>query len=97
MVWYEWLPYVVGGIAIITAVGAGVRFLVKHYFEEIKHELKPNSGSSMKDQVTRLEANQKVITETQKADTERFDHKLDKLEDKVDKMFEIILKHFGNN
>lgn len=97
MLWYEWLPYVVGGIAVVTAVGAGVRFLVKHYFEEIKHELKPNSGSSMKDQVTRLEANQKAITETQKSDSERFDHKLDKLEDKVDKMFEIILKHFGNN
>ena len=97
MLWYEWLPYLVGGIAVVTAVAAGVRFLVKHYFEEIKHELKPNSGSSMKDQVTRLEANQKAITETQKSDSERFDHKLDKLEEKVDKMFDIILKHFGNN
>lgn len=96
MVWYEWLPVVLAVIGIITGTAAGVRFLVKHYFEEIKHELKPNSGSSMKDQVTRLEANQKQITETQKADTERFDHKLDKLEEKVDKMFDIILKHFGN-
>ena len=51
----------------------------------------------MKDQVTRLEANQERITATQKEDSERFDHKLDKLEDKVDKMFEIILKHFGNH
>jgi hypothetical protein len=96
MLWYEWLPYVVGGIAIISAGAAGVRFLVKHYFEEIKHELKPNSGSSMKDQVTRLEKNQAEITKRQESDSERFDHKLDKLEDKVDKMFEVILKHFGN-
>lgn len=50
----------------------------------------------MKDQVTRLEKNQAEITKVQKEDSERFDHKLDKLEDKVDKMFEIILKHFGN-
>jgi hypothetical protein len=96
MVWYEWLPVALAIAGIVTATGAGVRFLVKHYFEEIKHELKPNSGSSMKDQVTRLEANQAEITKTQKSDTERFDHKLDKLEDKVDKMFDLILKHFGN-
>ena len=96
MVWYEWLPVILGVAGIITGTAAGVRFLVKHYFEEITHELKPNSGSSMKDQITRLEANQAEITKTQKADTERFDHKLDKLEEKVDKMFDVILKHFGN-
>lgn len=101
MNWQEWIPVAVGVIAILTAVGAVLRYVIKNYLRQelhvIKHELQPNSGSSMKDQVTRLEANQKVITETQKADSERFDHKLDKLEDKVDKMFEIILKHFGNN
>lgn len=43
----------VGTIISITALG--VRWLVKHYFDEIKKELKPNSGSSLKDQVTRLE------------------------------------------
>ena len=94
--WYEWLPVALGVAGIITGTSAGIRFLVKHYFEEIKHELKPNSGSSMKDQVTRLEANQKQITETQKADTERFDHKLDKLENKVDKIFDIIIQKLGN-
>jgi hypothetical protein len=43
----------VGTIISITAIG--VRWLVKHYFEEIKKELRPNSGTSLKDQVTRLE------------------------------------------
>ena len=99
MVWQEWVPVAVGVIAILTAVGALLRYIIKNYLRQelhvIKHELQPNSGSSMKDQVTRLEANQKTITDTQKADSERFDHKLDKLEDKVDKLFEIILKHFG--
>ena len=40
---------------VITTAALGVKWLVKHYFDEIKKEIKPNSGSSMKDQVTRLE------------------------------------------
>jgi hypothetical protein len=36
---------------IIGGFGAAVRWLVKHYL----NELKPNSGSSLKDSVTRLE------------------------------------------
>jgi hypothetical protein len=55
---------------IITTIGLGVKWLVKHYFDEIKKEMKPNSGSSMKDQVTRLESR-----------TEAVEDKLDKLYD----------------
>ena len=101
MQWQEWIPVTVGIITIVTAAGAFVRYVIKNYLRQelhvIKHELQPNSGSSMKDQVTRLEENQKMITETQKEDSKRFDQKLDKLEDKVDKMFEIIIKHFGSH
>ena len=42
-------------VAIITILGgvaAYVQFMIKHYLSE----LKPNSGSSLKDQVSRLEA-----------------------------------------
>jgi hypothetical protein len=42
------------GVALITIIGAfatAVRWLVKHYL----NELKPNSGSSLKDSVERLE------------------------------------------
>ncbi len=42
-------------VAIITVLGgvaAYVQFMIKHYLSE----LKPNSGSSLKDQVSRLEA-----------------------------------------
>ena len=53
---------------IITTIGLGVKWLVKHYFDEIKKEMRPNSGSSMKDQVTRLESR-----------TEAVEDKLDKL------------------
>ena len=48
----DWAALVVAGIAIITGFAAGVRWLVKHYL----YELKPNSGSSLKDQVNRLES-----------------------------------------
>jgi hypothetical protein len=46
--------YATVAVAVMTIVGgfaAGVRWLVKHYL----NELKPNSGSSLKDSVTRLE------------------------------------------
>lgn len=46
----------VGILSIIGSVAIGVKWLTKHYFDEIKAELKPNSGSSLKDQVGRLEA-----------------------------------------
>jgi len=42
-------------VAITTVLGgitAMINFMIKHYLSE----LKPNSGSSMKDQMTRLEA-----------------------------------------
>jgi hypothetical protein len=52
---HEIAALVVSILTILTAVLGGVKWLVKHYFQEIKNELKPNHGSSIKDQVTRLE------------------------------------------
>jgi len=46
--------YATVAVAVCTIIGgftAAVRWLVKHYL----NELKPNSGSSLKDSVTRLE------------------------------------------
>lgn len=48
----DWAALILAGIGIITGFAAGVRWLVKHYL----YELKPNSGSSLKDQVNRLES-----------------------------------------
>lgn len=47
----DWAGIVVSAITIVTAFVAAVRWLVKHYL----NELRPNGGSSMKDSVTRLE------------------------------------------
>jgi hypothetical protein len=45
------LGLIISILALITGLELRVRNLVKHYLIE----LKPNSGSSIKDQITRLE------------------------------------------
>jgi len=47
----NWAGLIVSIIAIVTTFASSVRWLVKHYLSE----LKPNSGSSIKDSVSRLE------------------------------------------
>ena len=51
----EWAGFVATIIGIVGSVGLVLRWILKKYVQEIMTELKPNSGSSMKDQVTRLE------------------------------------------
>lgn len=51
----EWAGLVATIIGIVGSVGLVLRWILKKYVQEIMMELKPNSGSSMKDQVTRLE------------------------------------------
>jgi len=48
----EWTGIAIAVITIVASFAGAVRWLVKHYLEE----LKPNGGSSVKDQVNRLEA-----------------------------------------
>jgi hypothetical protein len=47
----NWAGLIVSVIAIVSAFAGSIRWLVKHYL----YELKPNSGASLKDSVTRLE------------------------------------------
>jgi hypothetical protein len=47
----DWAALTLTLLTIITIVAGGIRWLVKHYL----NELKPNSGSSLKDSVNRLE------------------------------------------
>ena len=55
----NWAGLIVSIIAIVSAFGASVRWLVKHYL----YELKPNSDSSLKDSVTRLEHKVEMLHE----------------------------------
>ena len=95
MTWQEWVPLAVGIITIIASLGAFIRYITKNYLrqelEVVKHELQPNSGKSMKDQITRLESKHERL---EKENIE-INRKLDKLDHRVEKMFDIILKHFG--
>jgi hypothetical protein len=52
--------YATVAVAVITIIGGfatAVRWLVKHYL----NELKPNSGSSLKDSVIRLEEKVEIL------------------------------------
>jgi uncharacterized protein YneF (UPF0154 family) len=51
----DWMGMILTVLSILAIVGIGIRWIVKKYVEDIMSELKPNSGSSMKDQITRLE------------------------------------------
>jgi hypothetical protein len=47
----EWVALGVGACAIATSLLVALRWVIKSYL----NELKPNGGSSMKDQLNRLE------------------------------------------
>ena len=58
----DWAALAVAISTLIGALAVGVRHLVKHYLSE----LKPNGGSSVKDQVNRLEEKVEFLTELMK-------------------------------
>lgn len=53
----NWAGLIVSAIAIVTAFAGSVRWLVKHYLSELKH----NSGSSMRDELTGLKHEVAII------------------------------------
>lgn len=55
----DWAGLILTTLTIITIVAGGIRWLVKHYL----NELKPNSGSSLKDSVNRLEEDHKRVAD----------------------------------
>lgn len=71
---------------ILSMFGLGTRWLVKHYFDDIKHELKPNGGSSLKDQVNRLEQKQ--------FEADKLRNEMNK---KIDHMYEVLLEYISKS
>jgi hypothetical protein len=53
----NWAGLIVSIIAIVSGFAGAVRWLVKHYL----NELKPNGGSSMRDAVARLETQMEIV------------------------------------
>lgn len=53
----EWAQLAVAVTSLVAAVALGVKWLVKHYL----NELKPNGGSSLRDSVNRLESQMELV------------------------------------
>ena len=80
-------------LSITLIIGAGVRWVIRKYLQDMLHELKPNSGQSIKDQVTRLEENFKQIEHQQKeADTLRKE-----MNKKIDHMYDVLLDYISKS
>ena len=55
----DWAGLIVAVMTIATGLLAAIRWLVKHYL----NELKPNGGSSLKDKVDRLDEKVEFLTD----------------------------------
>jgi hypothetical protein len=75
---------IVSILTIVAFVVGSIKWLTKHYFDEIRSEMRPNSGSSLKDQVTRLEVRMTEANELRKD-----------MDKKIDKMFDTLLTHIS--
>lgn len=69
-------------LTIVAVISGGIKWLVKHYL----YELKPNGGSSVKDQINRLES----AVDEQRIDSIK---SRDRQEKKLDEMYKILLEH----
>ena len=87
------LAIVISLITVITSTAFGVRWLTKHYFDEIKHEMKPNGGQSMKDQVNRMESDI-LDLKTQNHKGEEYHEKLDS---KIDNLTGLFVEYVSRN
>ena len=80
----DWASLIVAILTIVSSIGLSIKWMVKHYLSE----LKPNSGTSMKDQISRLE----LALDDQRVDSER---SRDRQEKKLDEMYKILIEHIA--
>jgi hypothetical protein len=73
----DWAALILSIASIFAIVAGGIKWLVKHYL----NELKPNSGSSLKDAVNRLEERQNDADLLRKDMNRKIDHMYDILID----------------
>ncbi len=81
----DWASLIVAILTIVSTIAFAIKWLVKHYLSE----LKPNSGSSIKDQISRLES----ALYDQRIDSIK---SRDRQEKKLDDMYEILLNHIAS-
>jgi hypothetical protein len=66
----DWASLIVAILTIVSSIAFAIKWLVRHYLSE----LKPNSGSSLKDQVSRLESRLNEADKTRKDMDRKLDH-----------------------
>jgi len=89
----EWSGLILTLLSIVALVAGGIKWLTKHYFDEIKAEFKPNGGSSLKDAVNRLERDVTHLKDHMlKEEIEQSN-----MQKKLDHMYEILLDFVANN
>ena len=81
------IEVIVGVFTILAGFVGGIKWLTKHYFDEIRSELKPNGGSSIKDSVSRLESEVSYL----KDHMVREEKEQEVMQKKIDKLYDIIL------
>lgn len=89
----DWLGLTLTSLSILGAIGVAVRWVIRHYIKDILKELKPNSGSSLKDQVTRLEAQ---IIEVIKSGQD-LEGKQKEISSKIDHMYDLFIDYLTKN
>jgi hypothetical protein len=82
----DWASLIVAILTIVSSIAFGIKWLVKHYLSE----LKPNSGSSLKDQMSRLE----LAVQEQKINSEE---SRDRQERKLDDLYRILIQHISDS
>lgn len=83
----DWAGLILTTLSIVALLAGGIKWLVKHYLSE----LKPNSGSSMRDEIKETKKEIKEIKERQdEADQMRRD-----MDKKLDKMYMILLDYIS--
>jgi len=80
----DWASLIVAILTIVSSIAFSIKWLVKHYLSE----LKPNGGSSVKDQINRLET---------ALDEQRIDsiESRNRQESKLDEMYKILIEHIA--
>jgi len=78
----DWASLIVAILTIVSSIAFAIKWLVKHYLSE----LKTNGGSSVKDQMNRLE---------QRAN--EADIKRKEMDRKLDHMYDILIEYISKS
>ena len=89
MTFQDWAALTLTILSIVVLLAGGIKFLVKHYLSE----LKPNHGSSMRDEIKVIRSEMQAVKDHQtEADILRRE-----MNAKLDKMYLVLLDHIAKN